>query len=228
MSLWERIKRIARANTRPLLERQEDPEQSLRLLEEELSANQREIQRSLEEAYVALRHLEKQRDAHTEEATKWEERAMRALQAGEEALAREALREKAQAEGKANAIQEELDLHQQSTNDLKTTQQQLHKQLEQAKRQHARLEDRLRSQKAMKLMQETAKETSPHAEESDFQRIHRDIEAQEERAQLDAQDPNASALWFDQKLQAKEHQVQKQRIEADAALAALKKRMKKD
>lgn len=94
MGILERVNRIVRANVNQILDRAEDPQKSLLLHIEEMRDSVQEARRELVRLGTAEKLARRKHQEALEESRRWEERAMQALRAGDENLARQALQYK--------------------------------------------------------------------------------------------------------------------------------------
>ena len=122
MSLFNRIADIFKANINDMLDKAEDPEKMLKqmVIEMEESVNQTAL--AVAQAVANEKGLERKLEKARRETTDWEQKAMQALTAGREDLARAALEKKAttgrniadlepiyaQAKGAADKMREQL------------------------------------------------------------------------------------------------------------------------
>ena len=93
-SLFKRISDVIAANLNDLVDRVEDPERMIKQLIREMEENISSAREGVIDAVASEKQLSKELDSQRRQASEWNERARRALQAGNEALAREALMRK--------------------------------------------------------------------------------------------------------------------------------------
>jgi phage shock protein A len=106
--LMDRIKRLVAANLRELLEAAKDPEIELLEFVANLEHSCGEAKTEMVDAVTGAKRLERQLSETRKQAELWNKKALAALKAGEDDLAREALRRKAKTEALASHIQSEL------------------------------------------------------------------------------------------------------------------------
>ncbi|MCS6798940.1 MAG: PspA/IM30 family protein [Myxococcota bacterium] len=97
MGIFSRMNQVIRSNLNALLDRAEDPE---KLITATIADMQGELKRARQELVTTLgtaKRLTSKAAEHDEDARRWEEKAVLALRAGDEELAREALRRKQRA-----------------------------------------------------------------------------------------------------------------------------------
>ncbi len=98
MGFLDRLFTVIKANLNALLEKFEDPEKVAEQALREMNELYRESKNSLANALAELKRLEKKYNEAVALVNKWQERAMQAVQAGKEDLARQALLKKKQYE----------------------------------------------------------------------------------------------------------------------------------
>ncbi|MDY0058257.1 MAG: PspA/IM30 family protein [Myxococcota bacterium] len=110
MGILERVHRIVRANVNQMLDKAEDPQRSLQLHLEELREGAREARQELIRLAADEKLARRKHSELLEESHRWEERAMTALRAGDEELARRALAYKHEVDLKAAELLRQADL----------------------------------------------------------------------------------------------------------------------
>lgn len=109
MSVFARVADLLQAKTHKLLDRLEDPNETLDLSYEKMLTQLQETKRHLADVVAQEKSLERQIEAAAQEATKAENDARVALAAGREDLAKAALSHKHGALEKRAALQQALD-----------------------------------------------------------------------------------------------------------------------
>lgn len=105
MSIFQRAKQAISSNVNALIDKAEDPRKTVELTLEEMKEF---IARARQDVIVAVaseKQLRKKCNELKEESSKWEQRAMLAVQAGDDELAREALKQKARIESDCKATE---------------------------------------------------------------------------------------------------------------------------
>lgn len=113
MSLIDRLNRLVRSNLNDLSSRA-----ARRQVLGEVHENLREARSQLVECRLAERRLVEEYESLLDESYQWEERALLALKANDEPLARKALLRKHELNRRAAAIKEQLDSHRTYMTDL--------------------------------------------------------------------------------------------------------------
>jgi len=94
MGIFDRVGKVISSNVNNLLDKAEDDRKLLDLTVEEMGEQLKRGQKEVISAVANEKQLKKKRDDLVAEAEKWERRAELALKTGDEALAREALKQK--------------------------------------------------------------------------------------------------------------------------------------
>ena len=98
-NLFKRISDVIAANLNDLVDRVEDPERMIKQLIREMEENINSAREGVVDALASEKQLAKELDSQRRQAEEWHSRARRALEAGNEALAREALLRKKEHDG---------------------------------------------------------------------------------------------------------------------------------
>ena len=106
MGIFDRMGRVISSNVNTLLDKAEDPKKLLELNVTEMDEQVKRAQEEVISAVAAEKQLRKKAEELTEEQGKWEKRAELALKSGDEALAREALKQKKRVTGEAAAAEQ--------------------------------------------------------------------------------------------------------------------------
>ncbi len=103
MGILSRISRVLESNLNSLIERAEDPAKLLDQAIEDMRRGQRDAREAIVEAKTQKRLLERRIEKARNDASSYESKAVRALEGGDEELARRALELKLAAEERADA-----------------------------------------------------------------------------------------------------------------------------
>ena len=104
MSIFDRIDKIISSNLNSMLDKAEDDKKLLELNLEEMADQLKAGRQDVIAAVAAEKQLRKKSDDLKAEVEKWEKRAELALKSEDEALAREALRQKKRCEGEYETV----------------------------------------------------------------------------------------------------------------------------
>ena len=155
MGVFERIGRIIRSNISDLLDRAEDPE---KLLEQIVSDMRQDLREAKLHVAAAIRDQKKLGDKYRlnlELARKYEEKAMRAVQADNDLLAKEALKKKKIYDDLAKSYKEQFDEQSESVQQLRTSLAALETKIEDARRRKDLLIARQKRATAQRAITET-------------------------------------------------------------------------
>lgn len=133
MGIFDRFNRVLKSNLNSLVDRAEDP---AKLLDQTVLDMENELKRAKKELVTQLgtaKRLEKKVAEHDEEVKSWEDKAVLALRAGDEALAREALKMKQKAKATKDNVQRQADAAFGSARDLQSTLEQIEAKIEDLK-----------------------------------------------------------------------------------------------
>jgi phage shock protein A len=134
MGVFERLRRLIRSNANDLVRRAEDPEKMLNQLILDMNKQLVEAKRNVATAISEEKRLQRQIEAQRQKAEEWEQRAIVALRAGKEDLAREALQRKQRETDYANQLQEQYDKQHAAVESLKGSLRELQSRVEEAQR----------------------------------------------------------------------------------------------
>ena len=91
MNVFARIKYIVRGKTESVLDQLENPEEQLSVFVGELNDQLQSLQKAVARAVADEKRLKMEIEDHLTQASEWEKRAVLALEAGHEDLAKQAL-----------------------------------------------------------------------------------------------------------------------------------------
>jgi phage shock protein A len=100
VSIFKRISDVVRSNVNSALDQAEDPRKVLEQTILDMEGEYKKAKQKLLESMTLLKQTEKQADTYRKQGVEWEQKAMAALKAGSDDLARSALGEK----GKVDAM----------------------------------------------------------------------------------------------------------------------------
>jgi phage shock protein A len=152
--MFDRLRRLIRSNVNDAVRKAEDPEKMLNQLildmNKQLTEAKRNVATAITEEKRLLRQVEEQRNG----AAEWERRAMVALRAGKEDLAREALARKQREDQYAEQLSSQYDKQHDAVEKLKTSLRELQDRIEEAQRKKNLLVARAKRAEAQKKIQE--------------------------------------------------------------------------
>ena len=227
MSIFKRFSDLIRSNVNSALDQAEDPRKVLEQTILDMEGEHKKAKQKLLESMTLLKTTEKQCEGLKKSAVDWEQKAIAALKANNEELARTALAEKQKAEDLATRTGGEVEAQKASTEQLKVQIKQFEDKIGDAKRRKDELIARLNAADMQKKQAAIASGAAPGASAvSDssafdtFNRMVEKIENTEAEAEARTELMGAKAPEVDAQLN-KLSQAQS----ADDALAALKAKM---
>jgi phage shock protein A len=155
MGIFARIARLIKANLNALISGAEDPEKILTQLLEDMAKQLMEAKKHVAVAIADEKRLQKQLAAEREKAVEWERRAMLAVRANNDALAKEALARKQEISALAEQYQVQWQKQKTSVEQLKLALRALNAKIEEAKRKKSLLVSRQKRAEAQAKIQET-------------------------------------------------------------------------
>jgi len=182
MGIMDRLSRLIRANINDLIDRAEDPE---KMIDQILRDMESSIQQARQQV-AAMIAQEKELEADLAEtqnlANEWANKAKRAVEAGKDDLAREALRRKRDNESNAALYEQQLSVQRQAVDKLKEQLRQLEAKYQATLSQRDTLLARQRRARAQQKVAVTLSSFSPLDPTADLERMERKIRGDEARA----------------------------------------------
>ena len=134
MGIFGRMKTLLKANVNDLANKAEDPEKILNQVIADMEDQLRQAKLEVRDTIADRKRLEKQRDQALAKAKDWEQKAMKAVKAGRDDLAREALGRKQEQDELADQFQTSYEHQAQMADQLRGALRQLADKIEEAKR----------------------------------------------------------------------------------------------
>jgi phage shock protein A len=184
MGIMDRVATVLKSNLNHLINKAEDPEKMLDQILIQLRQQLVEAKREVAVAIADEKRLAAQLEAELEQVREWERRATMAVQKGEDDLAREALRRKADHEQIAIGYKKQWDAQQASTENLKNALRALSQKIEEAGRKKNLLVARQKRAEAQKHIHEVMTGLTDTSAFESFDRMTAKVEQIE--AQADA------------------------------------------
>ena len=151
-NLFKRISDVLTANLNDLVDRVEDPERMIKQLIREMEENVNSAREGVIDALASEKQLAKELDSQRRQAEDWYNRARRALETGNETLAREALLRKKEHDGIAANLQASWESARRTSERLKAQLRALETKLEEARLKKSSLVARQRAAQAREQM----------------------------------------------------------------------------
>jgi phage shock protein A len=155
MGLFARLARLIKSNINALISSSEDPEKMLNQLIVEMTEQLAVAKKQVAVAIADEKRLMRQVEVATQQASEWEKKAMLAVRAGDDALAKEALARKKEHEASAQQFRDQWNKQKAGTEQLKLALRALNNKIEEAKRKKDLLIARKRRAEAQKAIHET-------------------------------------------------------------------------
>ncbi len=222
MGIFSRISSLFKSNINDIISKAEDPEKMLNQVVLDMQNQLVEAKKQVAVSIADQKRLEKQRDEQADLAQEWERKAMLAVRAGDENLAREALRRKAEHEGQHGEFTKQAQLQKNAVDKLKDQLRTLNDKIEEAKRKKNILIARQKRAEAQKTIQSTMSGLSDTGAFDTFDRMAQKVDQIE--AEAEAHTELGQELTGDT-LQQKFKALESSAAGTDDALAALKVKM---
>ena len=134
MSIFGRIGTLLKANINELISKAEDPEKILNQLILDMKEQLINAKKQVAVAIADEKRLKKQLDAELHQASEWEKKAMMAVRAGRDDLAKEALSRKQEHNELSEEYQKQWQAQKAAADKLRDSLRQLNNKIEEAKR----------------------------------------------------------------------------------------------
>lgn len=221
MGFFGRLATLIKSNLNDLISKSEDPEKMLNQVIVDMNQQLVEAKKQVAVAIADEKRLQKQYNNEKSVLDEWHKKAMLAVRAGDDELAKEALLRKKEHETLAKAFDDQWRKQQLAVNQLKTALRALNNKIEEAKRKKNVLVARKRRAEAMKQIQETMSGLSDNSAFETFDRMSEKID------QIEAEAEAGAELSEEYSGDVLKHRFDKleQTAGADADLEALKREM---
>ncbi|TPV97286.1 MAG: PspA/IM30 family protein [Myxococcales bacterium FL481] len=155
MGLFSRLGTLIRSNINELINRAEDPEKMLNQVLVDMKTQLVEAKKQVAVAIADEKRLKKQYEQEVAHAEEWERKAMLAVRAGNDELAKAALKRKTDHAGVAESLKDQWDAQKESVAQLKDALRGLDNKIEEAKRKRNILVSRQKRAEAQQTINET-------------------------------------------------------------------------
>jgi phage shock protein A len=224
MGIFSRIKTLVSANVNDVISKAEKPEKMLNQLIIEMNDQLIESKKAVAMAIADEKKLEREKDNQQAQAREWERKAMLAVQAGKDDLAKEALLRKQEYDNATLEYQKQWEAQKGSVDKLKESLRELQSKIEEAQRKKNLLIARAKRAEAQQKIQNTISSVSGNRTAFDaFDRMAAKVDQME--AQADAA-KELEDLSADVSLEKKFKELEKSDSSADLMLLELKEKMK--
>ncbi|HEY6556207.1 MAG TPA: PspA/IM30 family protein [Polyangiaceae bacterium] len=155
MGIFARIARLIKSNINDMISRSEDPEKMLNQIVVDMNTQLIEAKKQVATSIADEKRLAKQVEQEAATAAEWERRAMLAVRASDDNLAKEALARKKEHQALADSYKDQWAKQKQAVDQLKLALRALNSKIEEAKRKKNLLIARKKRAEAQKAIQET-------------------------------------------------------------------------
>ena len=184
MGIFQRISDIMSANINHLLEKAEDPEKMIRQVINEMYDKIQEARSATAQAIAAEKQLKKELDTNESQLEEWRAKAMQAVEADDDGLARKALARKKEHEHIIAGLSKQWESSEAAADNLKVQLQALQAKLAEAKRKQSALIARQRAAEAQRDVQKALTHVDIDKSAFDkFDRMEEKVEQMEAEAQ---------------------------------------------
>jgi phage shock protein A len=222
MGILDRIRTVLKSNINALISKAEDPEKMLNQLIIDMNEQLLEAKKQVAMSIADEKKLERQMLENKGQAEDWEKKAMLAVHAGKDDLAKEALLRKQEYDGYASSFQKEYESQHASVEQLKDALRQLAGKIDEASRKKNLLIARAKRAEAQKQIQQTMGSLTAGSSFDTFDRMAEKVDQIE--AEADAM-KELSSVTADQKLEDKFKELESSDASADKLLEDLKAKM---
>ncbi len=222
MGIFDRFRRVVKSNINDMISKSENPEKMLNQLIIDMNQQLIESKKSVASAIADEKKLERQVKENLASGAEWERKAMLAVRAGKDDLAKEALIRKQEFDKTATEYKEQWELQHESVEKLKGALRGLQNKIEEAQRKKNLLVARAKRAEAQKRINETIGGMSDTSAFEAFEQMGKrmdQLEAENE-AMAEIEDMSGSDTLEEQFVQ-----LEKGGTNTDAMLADLKKRI---
>ena len=223
MSIFSRLKTLISSNVNDLISKAEKPEKMLNQLIIEMQEQLLESKRAVAMAIADEKKLEREAANQEAQAQEWERKAMLAVKAGKDDLAREALLRKQEYDNAAAEYRKQWESQKISVEKLKESLRELQNKIEEAQRKKNLLIARAKRAEAQQKIQNTISSVSGNRSAFDaFDRMAQKVDQME--AQADAAQ-ELEEFTSNSSLERRFKELEKSDTSADLLLEDLKKKM---
>ena len=171
MGLFSRLRRMLKSNMNDMISKSENPEKMLSQIIVDMNQQLIESKKSVASSIADEKRLERQMRNNQSLAKEWEEKAMLAVKAGKDDLAKEALLRKQGYDNLYNQYKPQWDAQHDAVEKLKNALRQLQQKIEDAQRKKNLLIARSKRATAQKKIQETVSGLSDNSAFKVFDRM---------------------------------------------------------
>lgn len=221
MGLWKRLAQLLKSNVNDIVDSSVDPERMLDQVVSEMRGQLVEAKKQVAVAIADERRFKQQVEAEQKAAVDWERKAVLAIKAGDDALAKQALMRQRDHDGVAAQLAEQHGKQAHAVEQLKIALRALNTKIEESERKKAVLVARKRRADAVRSIEGTLSGMKESSAFEAFDRIEKRIDQDEAEADAEAElGREMTGSVVKQRFDDLERDAS-----ADDALAALKQKM---
>lgn len=221
MGILNRIGTVLKSNINSLISKAEDPQKMLEQIIMDLQENLVEVKREVAGAIADEKRLERAMIEAKNRSKNWEQKAMIAVEKGDDNLAMEALKRQTAEDDTATQYEQQWLAQREAVDKLKTALHQLNDKIEEARRKKNLLIARAKRAEAQKRINKTMSSLSDHNAFDSFARMEQKVLDMESRADAESElNAELSGDSLDDKFKALETTAN-----VEDKLAALKAKM---
>jgi len=225
VGLFSRFKRVVKSNINDMISKAENPEKMLNQLIIDMNEQLIESKKSVAAAIADDKKLERSMIQTEGTAQEWEKKAMLAVKAGKDDLAKEALLRKQEYDNMAGQYRQQWEAQHESVEKLKQSLRQLQQKIEEAQRKKNLLIARAKRADAQKRIQKTIGGMANTGAFEAFERMSAKVDKIEAEAEAMKELEDVSA---DADLDKQFAQLEGSGMNAELLLEDLKKKMKNE
>lgn len=221
MGLWKRLAQLLTSNVNDMVEGATDPERMLDQVVTEMRGQLVEAKKQVATAIADERRLKQQVEAEQKAAADWERKAVLAIKAGDDQLARQALMRQRDSEGVAAQLAAQHEKQAHAVEQLKNALRALNAKIEESERKKAVLLAKKRRADAMRSIEGTLNGMRDSSAFQAFDRLEKKIDQAEAEADAESElGREMTGSTIKQRFEDLERDAS-----ADDALSALKQKM---
>ncbi len=221
MGIFSRIATLIKSNINDLISRSEDPEKMLEQIILDMNEQLLLAKQQVAGSIADEKRLRRQADEEAARVADWEKKAMLAVRAGNDELAKEALARKKEHQGLSEQMEQQWLKHKQSVDQLKLALRALSNKIEEAKRKKLLLIARQKRAEAQRQIHETMSGLQNNSAFEAFDRMSSKVDQIEAQAEASAE----LSEQFTGDTLAQKFQQLEVTAGADEDLLALKRKM---
>jgi phage shock protein A len=187
MGLWDRIKRVFKSNINDMISKAEDPQMILNQAIIDMNEQLIESKKGVAASIADEKKLERQYNENVSQAKEWKRKAMLAVQAGKDDLAKEALLREQDYSRIAVQFKQQYDAQHETVDKLKSALRMLQGKIDEAQRKKNLLIARAKRAEAQKKIANSMSSISNNSAFDAFERMNEKVEQIEAEASAAAE-----------------------------------------